>query len=62
MSDRLKSFALFAAIAGFWFLLPQVGLADTTNGDFLNVPEPTSMSLLAGGVAAALYAAWRRRK
>ena len=58
MSDRLKTFALFAGLAGLWMLVPQTGLADTT----VDVPEPGSLSLLAGGVAATLFAAWRRSK
>ena len=62
MSDRLKALALFATIAGLWFLSTQVGVAQISDADTLEVPEPTSLSLLVGGVAAALYAAWRSRK
>jgi hypothetical protein len=39
-------------------LIPQTGLADQAT----EVPEPGSLSLLAGGVAATLFAAWRRSK
>ena len=58
MRDRLKAIALFAGIAGLWMLIPQTGLADTS----IEVPEPGSLSLLACGVAASLFAAWRRSK
>ncbi len=58
MSDRLKTVALFAGIAALWMLIPQTGLAD----EALDVPEPGSLSLLAGGVAATLFAVWRRSK
>jgi hypothetical protein len=58
MSDKLKTCALFAAIAGLWCLVPQTGLADTG----IDVPEPGSLSLLASGVAITLFAAWRRSK
>ena len=62
MSDRMKALTLFALIAGLWYLGTQIGVAQATDGDTLEVPEPTSMSLLVGGVAAAIYAAWRARK
>jgi hypothetical protein len=63
MSDRLKAIALFTVIAGIWFLGTQTGLAQPlTDGDTFDVPEPTSMSLLVGGVVAALYMARRHRK
>ena len=58
MSDRLKTFALFAGTIGLWMLIPQTGLADQAT----EVPEPGSLSLLTGGVAATLFAAWRRSK
>jgi hypothetical protein len=57
----LKTITLFAAIGALWFLGTHVGFAET--GDTLTaVPEPASLSLLAGGVAATIYAVWRRRK
>jgi hypothetical protein len=62
MSDRMKALGLFALIASLWYLGTQIGVAQATDTDTLEVPEPTSMSLLVGGVAAALYAAWRSRK
>ena len=58
MSDRLKTVTLFAGIAALWMLIPQTGLADAE----LEVPEPGSLSLLAGGVAATLFAVWRRSR
>jgi hypothetical protein len=57
MSDRLKTCALFVGIAGLWMLMPQTGFADS-----VQVPEPGTLSLLAGGVAVTMLAAWRRRK
>jgi hypothetical protein len=60
MSDKLKTLALFAVIAGLWFLIPQVGLAQADGTT--DVPEPASLTLLASGVAATLFAVWRRRK
>jgi hypothetical protein len=59
MSDRLKTIGLFAVVAGLWLLIPQESSA--TDGA-TPVPEPASLSLLAGGVAATMYAVWRRRK
>jgi hypothetical protein len=60
MSNRWKSVGLFAVIAGLWLLMPQVGLAQSDGTT--PVPEPASLTLLASGVAATMYAFWRKRK
>jgi len=61
MSDRLKAVVLFASIAALWLLGTQAGLADELP-DGVAVPEPASLSLLASGIAGALFAVWRGRK
>ena len=57
MNERWKSIAWLGAIAGLWVLMPQVAQAQVEP-----VPEPASLTLLAGGVAATIFAAWRKRK
>ena len=48
------------------FLVPALGLADTTlgtNGDATNrIPEPETLALLAAGAVAWAIARWTKRK
>jgi hypothetical protein len=55
----MKAIGLFAIVAGLWLLIPQESLAQDGT---IAVPEPGSLSLLASGVAATMYAFWRTRK